>query len=75
MPATGGYFVHPFANAARAASLTCSGVSKSDSPVDNEITSRPAAVNSRTRCVIAIVPDGLTRARVSERKATASSSR
>src|SRR5215468_10561544 len=46
-----------------------SGVSKSGSPTESEITSRPLALRSRAFCVIAMVADGLTRERTSARKA------
>src|SRR5579872_2037397 len=70
MPSTGGYLVSPRLIASIAASLMLSGVSKSGSPTESEITSRPLALRSRAFCVIAMVADGLTRERTSARKAT-----
>ncbi len=69
MPSTGGYLVSPRRIAAMAASLTLSGVSKSGSPTDSEMTSRPLALRSRAFCVTAIVAEGLTRERMSAMKA------
>ncbi len=54
-----------------AASLTLSGVSKSGSPTDSEITCRPFALRSRAFCVTAMVAEGFTRERTSARKAMA----
>ena len=45
----------------RAAASTCSGVSKSGSPTDSEITSRPASRSAVARSVIAVVPDAAMR--------------
>src|SRR6202040_4300672 len=70
MPRTGGYLVSPRSIALIAACLMLSGVSKSGSPTESEITSRPLALRSRAFCVIAMVADGLTRERTSARKAT-----
>ena len=69
MPETGVYFVSPRRIAAIAASLMLSGVSKSGSPTESEITSRPFAFRSRAFCVITMVAEGFTRDRVSARKA------
>src|SRR3984957_10850295 len=69
MPSTGGYLVSPRSIALIAALLMLSGVSKSGSPTESEITSRPLALRSRAFCVIAMVADGLTRERTSARKA------
>src|SRR5271155_1786814 len=69
MPSTGGYLVSPRLIASIAARLTLSGVSKSGSPTESEITSRPLALRSRAFCVTAIVADGLTRERTSARNA------
>src|SRR5215472_8710646 len=69
MPSTGGYLVSPRSIALIAACLMLSGVSKSGSPTESEITSRPLALRSRAFCVIAMVADGLTRERTSARKA------
>ncbi len=69
MPSTGGYFVSPRRMASIAASLMLSGVSKSGSPTDNEMTSRPWALRSRAFCVTAMVAEGLTRERTSAMKA------
>ena len=52
-----------------AAALILSGVSKSGSPAPRPITSLPSAFNCCALVVTAIVGDGLTRARVSDRKA------
>ncbi len=69
MPSTGGYLVSPRRIAAIAASLMLSGVSKSGSPTESEITSRPVAFRSRAFCVTTMVAEGLTRDKASERKA------
>src|ERR1700730_8500843 len=50
-----------------AASWTFGGVSKSGSPTDRLIMSRPPAFSSVASAVIAIVGDGFTRARRSAR--------
>ena len=55
MPSTGGYLVSPRSIALIAACLMWSGVSKSGSPTESEITSRPLALRSRAFCVIAMV--------------------
>ena len=68
MPATGVYFVSPRSIAAMAAFLILSGVSKSGSPVEREMTSRPAFLRSRAFCVAAMVAEGLTRKRASAMK-------
>src|SRR5208282_4332839 len=44
-----------------AATLMCSGVSKSGSPAPRPMTSRPAALSSRALLVTAMVGDGLMR--------------
>src|SRR5277367_3984930 len=69
MPSTGGYLVSPLRIASIAACLTLSGVSKSGSPTESEITSRPLALRSRAFCVTAMVAEGLTRERTSAMKA------
>src|SRR5271170_4663059 len=69
MPATGVYLVSPRSMAAIAAFLILSGVSKSGSPTDSEMISRPKAFRSRAFCVTAMVAEGLTRERASEMKA------
>src|ERR1700722_12132776 len=51
------------------------GVSKSGSPCDRVMMSRPEAANSVASAVMAIVGEGLTRARRSARKAMVSLSR
>src|SRR5215467_12862670 len=61
------YFVSPALIAATAASLMFGGVSKSGSPWLRLMMSRPAAFSSVASAVIAIVGDGLTRARRSAR--------
>ena len=68
MPETGVYFVSPRRIAAMAASLMLSGVSKSGSPTDRLITSRPWAFRSRAFCVMTMVADGLMRDRASDKK-------
>src|ERR1700731_1255436 len=68
MPDTGVYLVSPRSIAAIAAFLILSGVSKSGSPVESEMTSRPAFLRSRAFCVTAIVADGLMRKMASARK-------
>src|SRR5947209_7541977 len=73
IPDTGVYFVSPRLIASIAACLMLSGVSKSGSPTDRLITSRPWAFRSRAFWVTAMVAEGLTRARVSEMKAMACS--
>src|ERR1700722_4863092 len=65
MPRTGGDLVFPLPIALIAALLILSGVSKSGSPTDSEMMSRPCALRSRAFCVTAIVAEGLTRARAS----------
>src|SRR5271156_1071311 len=69
MPSTGGYLVSPRSIALIAARLTLSGVSKSGSPTDSEMTSRPLALRSRAFCVTVIVAEGFTGERTSARKA------
>ena len=69
MPSTGGYLVSPRLMASIAACLMLSGVSKSGSPTEREITSRPLALRSRAFCVITIVAEGFTRERTSARNA------
>src|SRR5579863_8568624 len=69
MPGTGVYFVLPASIAAIAAFLMLSGVSKSGSPTDSEMISRPMAFRSRAFCVAAMVAEGFTRERASEMKA------
>src|ERR1700677_4622040 len=61
MPSTGGYLVSPRLIAAIAASLMLSGVSKSGSPTDSEMMSRPWAVKSRAFCVTVMMAEGFTR--------------
>src|SRR5205807_3963343 len=56
------------------ASRILAGVSKSGSPWESAMTSRPAAFNSVARAVIAIVGEGFTRARRSARRAMAAAS-
>ena len=63
VPATSVYFVSPASMARIAASLMLRGVSKSGSPADSPITSRPAAFSARALVVIAIVWLGLMRSR------------
>src|ERR1700735_2703324 len=70
MPRTGGCLVSPRSIALTAACLMMAGGSKSGSPTESEITSRPLALRSRAFCVIAMVADGLTRERTWARKAT-----
>src|SRR5271166_4241395 len=61
MPSTGGYLVSPRLIAAIAASLMLSGVSKSGSPTDSEMTSQPWAFKSRAFCVTVMMAEGFTR--------------
>src|SRR5215470_6187355 len=61
MPLTAVYFVLPPRIALAAASLMCSGVSKSGSPAPSPITSRPWALSSAALVVTAMVGDGLMR--------------
>ena len=65
MPDTGGYLVSPRRIASIAACFTLSGVSKSGSPTESEMMSRPSALRSRAFCVTAIVAEGFTRDKVS----------
>src|SRR5579871_6728575 len=69
MPSTGGYLVSPRLIASIAACLTLSGVSKSGSPTESEMMSRPLALRSRAFCVTTMVAEGFTRERTSARKA------
>ncbi len=59
MPATSVYLVKPLFNASMAASLMCSGVSKSGSPALKLMMSSPAARNWAARAETARVADGL----------------
>src|SRR5262245_24845645 len=68
MPSTSVYLVLPSLRARTAASLMLSGVSKSGSPADSEITSRPLAFSSRAFVAIAMVWDGEMRLTLSEKK-------
>ena len=72
MPDTGVYLVSPRRMASMAAALTLSGVSKSGSPTDRLMMSRPCAFRSRAFWVTAMVAEGFTRASVSEMKAMVS---
>src|SRR5947209_4381322 len=65
-PALGVYFVMPLCNAAIAASLMCSGVSKSGSPAPNPQTSRPSAFIAFAFASIDRVRDGVNFAARSE---------
>ncbi len=69
MPSTAVYLVLPSRIALMAASLMCSGVSKSGSPAPRPMTSLPAAFSSAALLVTAIVCEGWTRASASARKA------
>src|SRR3569832_2793662 len=74
MPSTAVYLeARPSLMARIAASLMCSGVSKSGSPAARPMTVRPAAFNWRALSVTAMVGDGLMRLRWSARKAIGSS--
>src|SRR6185312_11438307 len=74
MPSTAVYLeARPSLMARIAASLMCSGVSKSGSPAPRPMTLRPAAFNWRALSVTAMVGDGLMRLRWSARKAIGSS--
>jgi hypothetical protein len=63
VPATSVYRVSPRSMAAMAASLTLRGVSKSGSPTDREMMSRPCAFSARALPVMAMVCDGEMRLR------------
>src|SRR5438270_13805736 len=69
MPSILVYLLSPRSIALMAARLMLSGVSKSGSPAPSPMTLRPAALRARARSVTATVADGLTRDRVSARKA------
>jgi hypothetical protein len=69
IPSTLVYLVLPSAMARTAASLTFWGVSKSGSPAESAMTSRPARVISRAFWVIATVADGATRDKASDKNA------
>jgi hypothetical protein len=58
MPAGGAYLVLPWARARLAASLTCSGVSKSGSPAVRATRSTPFRLSSRARALTATVAEG-----------------
>ncbi len=68
MPLTAVYLVSPRLIASTAACLILSGVSKSGSPALSPMTSTPEARNSLALSEMAMVAEGLTRDRVSERK-------
>ena len=68
MPSTSVYLVLPSLRARTAASLMLSGVSKSGSPADSEITSRPLAFSSRAFVAMPMVCDGEMRLTLSARK-------
>ncbi len=59
VPPTGVYLVKPSCSALTAASLICSGVSKSGSPAPRPIISFPSARNLTARAVTASVGEGL----------------
>ena len=61
VPATSVYFVSPASMAAIAARLICAGVSKSGSPAERLMMSRPAAFSCRALVEMAMVWLGLTR--------------
>ena len=61
MPVSGGYFVFPSPMARTAAALTWSGVSKSGSPADRAMTSRPARAISMARAEITAAGEALMR--------------
>jgi hypothetical protein len=61
VPVMSVYLVRPSRMASIAASLMCSGVSKSGSPDDRPITSRPARWSSRAFWLAAPVGEGLIR--------------
>src|SRR5512134_86025 len=68
MPSTSVYLVLPSLRARTAASLIFSGVSKSGSPADSEITSRPFAFSSRALVAMPMVWLGEMRLTLSEKK-------
>ena len=68
MPSTIVYFVSPRSIARIAACLMLSGVSKSGSPADSAMMSRPLAFSYFARFEIAMVGDGLMRPMDSARK-------
>ena len=61
MPVSGGYFVFPSPMARTAAALTWSGVSKSGSPADSAMTSRPARAISMARAVMTAAGEAMMR--------------
>ena len=68
MPSTSVYFVLPALKALTAASLMFWGVSKSGSPADNEMMSRPCALSSRAFVATAMVAEGWMRFKLSAMK-------
>src|SRR5687767_12464227 len=66
VPAVGVYLVCPARIASAAASLMCSGVSKSGSPAPRSTTSTPAAFSASAACIAARVDDGCIRETFSE---------
>jgi len=68
MPSTSVYLVLPSLRALIAASLMFSGVSKSGSPAESEMTSRPSALSWRAFMDTAMVADGWIRFRLSAKK-------
>ena len=61
MPVSGGYFVFPSPMARTAARLTWSGVSKSGSPAERAMTSRPALAISMAFAEMAAAGEVLMR--------------
>ena len=68
MPLTAVYFVSPRLIASTAACLILCGVSKSGSPALSPITSTPDSRNFLALSDIAMVAEGLTRDKVSDKK-------
>src|SRR6478752_2468040 len=66
MPSGSVYLVLPALMAAMAASLMLSGVSKSGSPADRAMMSRPAAFRARASALIAMVAAGAMRRRAAD---------
>ena len=75
MPSTSVYLVLPSRSALMAASLMFSGVSKSGSPADSEMMSRPCAFSSRAFVAMPMVWDGEIRFTLSAKKPMAASFR
>src|SRR3990167_6522468 len=66
MPSGSVYLVLPALMASMAAFLMLPGVSKSGSPAERAITSRPAAFSARALALMAMVADGAMRRRAAD---------